>query len=525
MKYFIIVSSLFTLSAFTAKAQQPELSSDTLNFGNTDEVSLVSQRLVVYNTGTFPMRISGVETFPLYAAEAFVINDTSHYLLPGDSMELAVRFLPQHNVSYRLPVIIRTSTGFGHTAAVLKGQGQYSRAYYQGTDNLEGQALRTALKNLISSGYNSLGYTSARDNMYASIDNVNGDVECAYTGRTATFSTRAGANANSFNCEHTFPQGFFNQNEPMRSDIHHLFPTDVSANSQRGNDPFGLVNSASWSQGGSKSGGGKFEPRDMQKGASARGMMYFVLRYQDYANFFQGQQNILYSWHASYPPTGKEKQRNKDIANLQNNRNPFVDYPQFMDRMQALVGSADLPASYELYLSDDTISLARGSFGQATYNFLLVNRGNRTIKLFDWSTSDPTLSLPTSLDTLELEPGGFAAVPIGFDTGSNYQNEVFSFSKDQGSITNFQVPIFSDADFGTSTRDIHEVSAYPNPADNYFLLPDQLKNELRVLLIDSFGRSHSINCADGRCDVSELPPGLYLLRILNQSGRSRILIR
>jgi endonuclease I len=451
--------------------------------------------------------------------------DTVVHLFPGDSLALTSDFQPQHNVSYQLPVVIRTGSGFGHLTALLQGQGQYSKSYYQSTANLEGSALRSALANRIASGYNSLGYTIARDNMYASIDNVNGNVECAYTGRTATFNTRAGANANSFNCEHTFPQGFFNQNEPMRSDIHHLFPTDVAANSQRGNDPFGVVSNASWSQGGSKSGGGKFEPRNLQKGATARAMMYFVLRYQDYTNFFQGQQAILYNWHRSFPPSPSEKQRNDDISALQNNRNPFVDYPQYMDRMGALVGSGDLPANYEIYLSDDTIRLARGSFGQGTYNFLLVNRGNRAVKLYDWSTTNSTLSLPSSLDTLKLEPGGYAIVPIGFDSGLNYQNEVFSFSKDLGSLNNFQVPIFSNADFSTEILDINETSLYPNPADDYFQLAGKLKTENRVLLIDSFGRSHSINCTDGRCDVSELPPGLYLLRILNKSGRSRILIR
>jgi endonuclease I len=90
------------------------------------------------------------------------------------------------------------------------------------------------------------------------------------------------------NCEHTFPQGNFNQNLPMRSDIHHLFPTDVDANSTRGSLRFGnVVSGVDWSEGGSQrglngSGEQVFEPRDGQKGMSARGILYFLARYQNY---------------------------------------------------------------------------------------------------------------------------------------------------------------------------------------------------------------------------------------------------
>ena len=59
--------------------------------------------------------------------------------------------------------------------------------------------------------------------MYGHIDNddscsecpTTGCVECVYTGRIGCFNTRAGANDNSFNCEHTWPQSFFCENEPM----------------------------------------------------------------------------------------------------------------------------------------------------------------------------------------------------------------------------------------------------------------------------------------------------------------------
>ena len=530
MKYYItnrIVTGFLTMLVTIGYAQNLAPLNGIENFGVTDEITSVSRTIRIYNPQTYPIEISGLEGFDLYGSMPFTFSDTSLYVLPGDTVNMSIDFLPQHNVSHSIPLIVRTTTGFGHIVVRLEGQGQYSMNYYQGTENKEGNALRAALNSRISSGYTSLGYTSARDNMYASIDNVNGDVECVYTGRTATFNTRAGANANSFNCEHTFPQGFFNQNEPMRSDIHHLFPTDVSANSQRGNDPFGTVGNPSWSVGGSKSGGGKFEPRDIHKGAAARAMMYFVLRYQDYNNFFQGHQSTLYSWHTSFPPTSAEKQRNDDIASLQNNRNPFVDYPQFMDRMNSLVGSADL-AYYDFYYSDDTISLARGNTGLSTYSFLVYNKGKLPVSLFNWQLSDPGLSFsPFFTDTLKLMPDDLIEVQINFDAGASYQNELLSFSNDAGGINNFQIPINSDADFSASETSQDQLGVFPNPACRSISISGLESNDdKRVRLADALGRVYTLNrIHTNQYDISKVPAGLYILQVEGWSEIIKLVVK
>src|SRR5690606_18193538 len=50
-------------------------------------------------------------------------------------------------------------------------------------------------------------------------------------------------NSNHVNTEHTWPQSKFLQAPKgfMKTDIHHLYPTDSKANSIRGNHPFGEV--------------------------------------------------------------------------------------------------------------------------------------------------------------------------------------------------------------------------------------------------------------------------------------------
>src|SRR6185295_4028554 len=183
-------------------------------------------------------------------------------------------------------------------------------------------------------GYISLGYNLARDSMFMWFDNkkTNGQgasqntLECIYTGREAIgYTSRSDCQTNfSFNTEHTFPQSLFASNEPMRSDLHHLFPTDDASNNERADNPFGIVTNATWSVGGSKSNRSIFEPRDQQKGATARAMMYFVLRYQNYNSFFTSQESILRTWHQNFPNTQIERTRNDDIYGMQHNRNPFV---------------------------------------------------------------------------------------------------------------------------------------------------------------------------------------------------------
>ena len=73
--------------------------------------------------------------------------------------------------------------------------------------------------------------------MYSFIDkDASGMVTGVYSGfqqqsRNTTF-------LNPINAEHTIPQSWFDRKPPMRSDIHHLFPTHKDVNSSRSNLPF-----------------------------------------------------------------------------------------------------------------------------------------------------------------------------------------------------------------------------------------------------------------------------------------------
>ncbi|MDT0610443.1 endonuclease [Streptomyces lancefieldiae] len=138
-----------------------------------------------------------------------------------------------------------------------------------------------------------------------------------------------------FNCEHVVPQSWFAKKEPMRGDLHHLFACEVGCNSFRGNFPyfdFPDFDEAVRDACGMRESVG-FEPQE-GKGVVARATLYFLLRYPgqvgDAAREFpEDRLPILLRWHESEAVTEYELHRNAAISEIQGNRNPLIDHPEW----------------------------------------------------------------------------------------------------------------------------------------------------------------------------------------------------
>ncbi|MEM7039378.1 MAG: endonuclease, partial [Bacteroidota bacterium] len=234
--------------------------------------------------------------------------------------------------------------------------------------NLEGAALRTWFKtNWFDSLHTQLGYLEARRKLYNFIDNHNNTIVDAYSGFVKTWTYGGtGTNPQPINCEHTVPQSYFAYAEPMKSDLHHLFPVHSSTNSSRSNHPFGEIDnnltSKWWFNGTSQttiptSGiddfseyySGTFEPREDHKGNAARAVFYFYTMYPTQAgNITQiGDLEVLYKWHLSDPVDPDEIMRNDLIEAFQGDRNPYIDFPELVAIAWGLT-----PTSQELYFSE-----------------------------------------------------------------------------------------------------------------------------------------------------------------------------
>ncbi|WP_156288623.1 endonuclease I family protein [Oceanobacillus salinisoli] len=146
-----------------------------------------------------------------------------------------------------------------------------------------------------------------------------------------------------YNCEHVVPQSWYNEKEPMRGDIHHLFTCDPVCNSYRSNYPyhdFPDYNPEEFQTNRIIASCGKaeddlFEP-EFGKGTAARAMLYFLVRYPEeieHKHMEKVDKELLLHWHISFPPGLYEKHRNQAVFEIQGNRNPFIDFPEEMSRI------------------------------------------------------------------------------------------------------------------------------------------------------------------------------------------------
>jgi endonuclease I/chitodextrinase len=245
--------------------------------------------------------------------------------------------------------------------------------YYDSADGLTGYALKTELYDIISDGHVDQGYGALysgyvdthSDNITEAGYENDGTILLYYTENPDGvdpyvfnhFNSNCGNYSSEDDCynrEHLVPQSAFNSANPMRTDIHHVIPSDGYVNGQRGSYPFGVVATPNYtSLNGSKRGtsgtpgysGTLFEPIDEFKGDIARAVLYFVTRYENtvdgYGGFdmFNGTENqalenwaidLLLDWHYNVDPVDqRERDRNDASYDFQGNANPFVDHPEY----------------------------------------------------------------------------------------------------------------------------------------------------------------------------------------------------
>jgi endonuclease I len=165
-----------------------------------------------------------------------------------------------------------------------------------------------------------------------------------------------------YNREHLLPKSWWKYskeneaNDPMYTDLYHVYSVDAIANEKRSAWVYDEVKSATWTNNlGSKLGTGKtwnetsFEPVDEYKGDIARVYFYMLTCYMD-KDFTQGGKGYRYftysngvcdfksqalalmlKWHRQDPVSEKEVARNTKVADLQGNMNPFVEQPALVE--------------------------------------------------------------------------------------------------------------------------------------------------------------------------------------------------
>ena len=220
-------------------------------------------------------------------------------------------------------------------------------SYYDGASGLTGSALKSKLHDIISTN-TVLSY----DQVWDGIKDVDEDpqntnnVVLLYKGTSSPKSNNGGA-ADNWNREHVWAKshGDFGTSNGPGTDLHHLRPTDVTVNSDRGNLDFDNGGRENDEAPGNYSDSDSWEPRDEVKGDVARMIFYMAVRYEagdrvdlevndqvnNGSNPYMGRLSVLKQWSQEDPPDAFEQRRNERIFdNWQGNRNPFIDHPEWV---------------------------------------------------------------------------------------------------------------------------------------------------------------------------------------------------
>ena len=207
--------------------------------------------------------------------------------------------------------------------------------------------------------------TMTKSVSYSSLKSYWEDTDCASNStKPVLFYTDVGST--SYNREHVWPKSRASFHEAGGgADLHHLRPTNETANSTRGNHTMGNVRemlgnncskyptsgttilyyNTSFSEGGKTL--GLVEVNDNIKGDVARILLYVYVRWEE-RNLFENEPNpvlgpgdeksngmkviydleTLLEWCEMDPVDTWEMSRNDACQSVQGNRNVFIDYPE-----------------------------------------------------------------------------------------------------------------------------------------------------------------------------------------------------
>lgn len=411
--------------------------------------------------------------------------------------------------------------------------------YYNSAEGKYGDELQAALHDIIDN-HTVVSYASLWQHFQVTDKKADGKVWDMYSdipGATPPYeytfvSDQCGnysGEGSCYNREHSFPKSWFNDQSPMNTDMFHLYPTDGYVNGKRSNFPFGETNQASWtSLNGSKVGsssvegytGTVFEPIDAYKGDFARTYFYMSTRYLNEDSGWSGSGmtdgaqlepwavRMLLEWHRNDTVSAKEINRNNGVYVIQKNRNPYIDRPEYVERIW---GDADSSATAPVV---DSISVVSASLITVWYN----------------RTMDPATSLVN--ENYSLDNGGsvsgvaqhgldFSAVDLSVDLpqSGSYALSVSNVADLDG---NKIVPLSLDFEIqlvSSVETPANNFSIFPNPSSGIIIISSERQIQNRRIQVFSVTGEMILSRTGQNAeqvDLSNHPDGVYFLRIIDE---------
>ncbi len=354
---------------------------------------------------------------------------------------------------------------------------------YYNSINPDATSFIADLKNRIRNPYIRISYDNFDETNianFASINNGNGtrSVFCVYSNYeyvyTGTFSWLPMSREHTY-C-HSWQPGNPSTSLDEYSDQYHLFPTEQDhANGIRGNHPLGKVTNVISTFLESKFGtdiNGKivYEPRDQHKGDAARALLYMSIRYDGINGYdwsFNWLNNVrlpslgeapqdlttLLEWHRQDPPDRWEVDRNNYVQSIQQNRNPFVDHPEYIEYINfnnlsklSPIFAAE-PENYVTnFIASDTASGINFSWTDAVagiqipsgYLLVIYNRNSYFLPI-DGGTYTTDTDISDGKAVISISYAGADSYQLsGVSASTSYYATIFSYNG-SGSSTNYKI--------------------------------------------------------------------------------------
>ena len=334
--------------------------------------------------------------------------------------------------------------------ATLTGFAQIPNGYYNNANGKTGDELKVALHNIIK-GHHVVSYNGLLNAFVYTDNDGNGNVWDIYSNCIFSYSgnSQCGGYEQEGDCwnrEHTWPQSWFNEQTTPRCDLFHVYPTDGFVNGQRSNYPYGEVGNYIYISGnGSKLGscvtsgytGRVFEPIDEYKGDIARSYFYMSVRYysedDDWSTSAMTNKSVILPWAMTMllrwsdedPVSDKEIARNNAVYGYQNNRNPFIDHPEYARMIwdPNWQGGVSYNITCATGLSHGSVSAPESAMEGTTVAITATPEPGYMVGTYTvYKTGSPSTTVTVSSNGTFTMPGYAVTVSATFVENNNYYN-------------------------------------------------------------------------------------------------------
>ena len=331
-------------------------------------------------------------------------------------------------------------------ASATSAEATTSADYYASVESLStnGASFRSSLASLITSTHTKYTSYDGLASVFPKSDedpNKSGHILWFYTGTSVAYT--GGGFGGRTNREHVWPKDgstAFPEKSGPGSDSHHLRPTDSTLNSTRGNKSFNEVAESTGNiveQNGSISYENLcytdktyFYPGVGYRGATARILMYMETRWGDQYNLqfvlgaghckTIGDIETLMKWHLEEPVSDLERSRNEAVYKIQGNRNPFIDHPEYAERiychdnrsynkaLQAVVAGTNNEPISGLDFKEKSISIPVGETKTLSPIYTPSNAKHDV----NWKSSDTSVATVDSYGKVTAKANGTTTITV-----------------------------------------------------------------------------------------------------------------